>query len=114
VKIIGTRAPHSVVDELTQDAPRTRTLEVCLHKSVREPFRGLSSAPPNGLRSLSRLSVETHSVPQIRGGGAKTIQALERIKQNQNALDGTDLKLLQTLCSFSMMCGLWVYPHWNF
>ena len=48
VTIIGTRAPRSVVDELTQDIHRIRTLEIRLHKVAREPFRGLSKAPPDG------------------------------------------------------------------
>jgi len=106
VTIIGTRAPQSVVDELAQAAHRIRTLEICLHKAAREPFRGLSSAPPDGLCSLSRLAVEAHSVPQTRGAEPPTIQALERIEQDQNALDGTDLNLLQTLPMLTSLTAL--------
>jgi len=106
VTIIGTRAPESVVDELAQAAHRIRALEICLHKAAREPFRGLSSAPPDGLCSLSRLAVETHSVPQTRGEEPHTIQVLERIEQDQNALDGTDLNLLQTLPMLTSLTAL--------
>src|SRR5258706_12299670 len=103
VTIIGTRAPRSVVDELAQDAHRIRTLEICLRKAAREPFRGLSRAPPDGLCSLSRLAVETHSVAQTGEAGPKTIRALGRIKQDQNALDATDLNLLMTLPMLSSL-----------
>jgi hypothetical protein len=106
VTIVGTRAPSSVVDELARDAHRIRTLDICLHKAAREPFRGLSAAPPDGLCSLSRLAVETHSVAQTEGSGPKTIKALERIKQDQNALDATDLNLLQTLPMLSSLTSL--------
>jgi hypothetical protein len=106
VTIVGTRAPSSVVDELAQGAHRIRTLDICLHKAAREPFRGLSTAPPDGLCSLSRLAVETHSVAQTEGAGPKTIKALERIKQDQNALDATDLNLLQTLPMLSSLTSL--------
>ena len=106
VTIIGTRAPRSIVDELTHDAHRIRTLEICLHKAAREPFRSLSKAPPDGLCSLSRLAVETHSVAETERGGPETIRALERIKQDQNALDANDLNLLQTLPMFSSLTAL--------
>ena len=106
VTIIGTRAPSSVVDELAKDAHRIRTLEIRLHKAAREPFRGLSKAPPDGLCSLSRLAVETHSVDQTRGAPPKTIQALERMKQDQNALDANDLNLLQALPMLSSLTSL--------
>jgi len=106
VTIIGTRAPESVVDELAQAAHRIRTLEICLQRAAREPFRGLSSAPPDGLCSLSRLSVETHSAPQTRGAEPLTTQALERIKQDQNSLDGTDLNLLHTLPMLTSLTAL--------
>jgi len=106
VTIVGTCAPGSVVDELAQDAHRIRTLEICLHKAAREPFRGLSTAPPDGLRSLSRLAVETHNVARTGEAGPKTIKALERIKQDQNALDATDLNLLQTLPMLSSLTSL--------
>jgi hypothetical protein len=106
VTIVGTRAPRSVVDDLATDAHRIRTLDISLHKSAREPFRGLSKAPPGGLCSLSRLAVETHSVAQTGGAGPKTIRALERIKQDQNALDATDLNLLKTLPMLSSLTSL--------
>ena len=105
VTIIGTHAPCSVVDELSKDAHRIRALEICLHKAAREPFRGLSKAPPDGLRSLSRLAVEAHCVAETKGG-PKTAQALERIKQDQNALDVNDLNLLQTLPMLSSLTSL--------
>ncbi len=78
VTIIGTRAPLSVVDDLFQDVHRIRTLEICLHKAAREPFRGLIKAPPDGLCSLSRLAVETHGVAQTEGAVSKTIRAIEQ------------------------------------
>ncbi len=106
VTIIGTRAPLSVVNELAQDAHRIRTLEICLRKAAREPFRGLSRAPPDGLCSLSRLAVETHSVAQTTGAVSKTIMAIERIKQDQNVLDATDLNLLMTLPVLSSLTAL--------
>jgi len=106
VMIVGTRAPGSVVDELAQDAHRIRTLEICLHKAAREPFRGLSKASPDGLCSLSRLAVETHRVAQTGESGPKTIKALERIKQDQNALDANDLNLLKTLPMLSSLTSL--------
>jgi Leucine-rich repeat (LRR) protein len=106
VTIVGTRAPTLVVDELGQGAHRIRTLEICLHKAAREPFRRLSTAPPDGLCSLSRLAVETHSVAQTGVAGPKTIMALERIKQDQNALEATDLNLLQTLPMLSSLTSL--------
>ena len=106
VIIIGTRAPCSVVNELVKDAHRIRVLEICLHKAAREPLRGLSTAPPDGLCSLSRLAVETHSVAQTGGAGPKTIRAIERIKQDQNALDTTDLYLLQALPILSSLTAL--------
>jgi hypothetical protein len=106
VTIVGTRAPSSVIDELAQDAHRIHTLEICLHKAAREPFRGLSTAPPDGLCSLSRLALETRSVAQTEGAGPKTIKALERIIQDQNALDATDLNLLQTLPMLSSLTSL--------
>ena len=106
VTIIGTHAPRSIIDGLFQDAHRIRTLEIRLRKAAREPFRGLSKAPPDGLCSLSRLAVETHSVPQTSGVGRKTIQVLEQIKQDQNALDETDLNLLQTLPMLSSLTSL--------
>ena len=106
VAIFGTRAPRSVVDELINDVHRIRTLEIRLHKAAREPFRSLSTAPPDGLCSLSRLAVETHSVDQTRRAGPETILALERIKQDQNALDGNDLNDLQTLPMLSSLTAL--------
>ena len=106
VTIIGTRAPLSVVNELTQDAHRIRTLNICLRKAAREPFRGLSKAPPDGLRSLSHLTVETHNVAQTPGAGSQTIRAIERIKQDRNALDATDLNLLMTLPMLSSLTAL--------
>ena len=106
VTIIGTRAPSTIVDELARDAHRIRTLEIRLHKAAREPFRGLSKAPPDGLHSLSRLAVETHNVAQTGGAGPRTIQALERMKQDENALDANDLKLLQTLPMLSSLTSL--------
>jgi len=106
VTIVGTRAPGSIVDELAQSAHRIRTLEICLHKAARGAFRGLSTAPPNGLCSLSRLAVETYSVGQTGGKGPETINALERNKQDQNALDAIDLNLLQTLPMLSSLTSL--------
>jgi len=106
VTIIGTHAPESVVDELAQAAHRIHALDICLHKAAREPFRGLSSAPPDGLCSLSCLAVETHSEPQIRGAKPQTTQALERIEQDQNSLDGTDMNLLQTLPMLTSLTAL--------
>ena len=106
VTIIGTRAPLSVVDELALDAHRIRTLEISLHKAAREPFRGLLKAPPDGLCSLSRLDIETHNVAQTPGAGSKTIRAIEQIKQDQNALDATDLNLLMTLPMLSSLTAL--------
>ena len=106
VTIIGTRAPLSVVNELAQEAHRIRTLEICLHKAAREPFRGLSQASPDGLCSLSRLAVETHSVAKTRGAVPKSILAIERIKQDQNVLDPTDLNLLMTLPMLSSLTAL--------
>jgi len=106
VTIIGTRAPLSVVNELAQDAHRIRALEICLRTAAREPFRGLSKTPPDGLCSLSRLAVETHSVAQTGEAGPKTIRALGRIKQDQNALDATDLNLLMTLPMLSSLTAL--------
>ena len=106
VMIIGTRAPCSVVDVLANEAHRIHTLEICLHKAAREPFRGLSKAPPDGLCSLSHLAVETHSVTQTGGAGPQTIQALKRVKQDENALDGNDLHLLQTLPMLSSLTSL--------
>ena len=106
VTIIGTRAPRSVVDELAQDAHRIRALEICLHKAAREPFRGLSTAAPEGLCSLSRLNVETRSVAQAGEAGPKTIRALERIKQEQNTLDLNDLNIIQTLPMLSSLTAL--------
>ena len=106
VTIIGTRAPLLVVHKLAQDAHRIRALNICLRKLAREPFRGLSKASPDGLRSLSRLAVETHSVAQTPGVGPKTIRAIERIKQDQNVLDATDLNLLMTLSMLSSLTAL--------
>ena len=106
VTIIGTRAPESVVDKLAQAAHRIRALEICLHKAAREPFRGLSSAPPDGLCSLSRLAVVTYSVAQARDAEPQAIQALERVEQDQNALDGMDLNLLQTLPMLESLTAL--------
>jgi hypothetical protein len=113
VTIVGTRAPRLVVDELAQDAHRIRTLDICLHKAAREPFRGLSTAPPDGLRSLSRLAVETHSVAQTERAVPKTIRALEQIIQDQNALDATDLNLLQTLPMLSSLTSLFLHDVGN-
>ena len=106
VTIVGTRAPLSVADELAQNAHRIRTLDICLHKAAREPFRGLSQAPPDGLCSLSRLAVETQNVAQTGEAGPKTVRALEQIKQDQNALEATDLNLLMTLPMLSSLTAL--------
>ena len=106
VTIIGTRATRSVVDNLARDAHRIRALDICLHKAAREPFRGLSKAPPDGLRSLDRLAIETHNVAQTPGAGPQTTRAIERIKQDQNALDATDLNLLMTLPMLSSLTAL--------
>jgi len=106
VTIVGTRAPRSVVDGLAPEAHRIRTLDICLHKLAREPFRGLIQAPPDGLCSLSRLAVETHSMAQTRGAGPKTIKPFKRVKKDQNALDATDLNLLQALPLLSSLTSL--------
>ena len=106
VTIIGTRAPHSVVDELSHHAHRIRTLEIRLRKAAREPFRNLSQVPPDGLRSLSLLAVDTYRLHQTEGAGAQTIKALKRIKQSQNAFDETDLNVLQTLPMLSSLTAL--------
>ena len=112
VRIIGTRAPLSVVDELAQDVHRIRTLEICLRKAAREPFRGLSRAPPDGLCSLSRLAVGTHSAAQTEGAVSKSIRTIERIKLDQNALDATDLNLLMTLPVLSSLTALVLHDVW--
>ena len=106
VIIIGTRAPHSVVEKLAQNAHRIRMLDICLRNAAREPFRSLSTAPPDGLCSLSRLAVETHSVAQAGKSGPRTIQALERIKQDQNSLDLNDLNIIQALPVLSSLTAL--------
>ena len=106
VTIIGTRAPLLVVHKLAQDAHRIRALNICLRKLAREPFRGLSKAPPNGLSSLSRLAVETQNVAQTEEAGPNTVRAIEQIKQDQNVLDATDLNLLMTLSMLSSLTAL--------
>ena len=106
VTIIGVRAPLSVVHKLAQDAHRIRALNICLRKLAREPFRGLSKAPPNGLSSLSRLAVETQNVAQTEEAGPNTVRAIEQIKQDQNVLDATDLNLLMTLPMLSSLTAL--------
>ena len=106
VTIIGTRAPRSTVEELAKNAHRIRILDICLRNTAREPFRSLSTAPPDGLCSLSRLAVETHKVAQAGRSGPRTIQALERIKQDQNSLDLNDLNIIQALPMLSSLTAL--------
>ena len=63
----------------------------------------------------------THSVAQTRGALHKTIQALKRIKQDENALDANDLNLLQTLPMLTSLTSLVLHyvgivdiPNWSF
>src|SRR5260221_4203425 len=107
VTVMGAELPRPVLDSLVPHGHRILSLEIRLQKEAREPFRVLRNAPSGGLRILSRLAVG----PLRREGGGRLLDApagpaLESAKAHNNALDATDMNVIQLLPALRSLTAL--------
>ena len=104
IAITGVCATNEIVNGLTPHVHRIRALELFLYREARVPFRVLGGTPPDGLRCLSRLAIESASYNEKSSVPSK--HPLERANDDQNTINETDLFLIKSLPSLSSLNAL--------
>ena len=104
IAITGVCASNEIVNGLTPHVHRIQSLELFMYREARVPFRVLGSAPPNGLSSLCRLSIESASYNENTSLSSK--HPLERASRDRNAISETDLFLIKSLPLLSSLNAL--------
>jgi hypothetical protein len=104
ITITGVCASDELVNGLIPHVHRIRALELCLYREARVPFRALGGTPPDGLRSLCRLAIESASYNENRLVPPK--HPLERANDDQNTINETDLFLINSLPLLSSLTAL--------
>jgi len=104
IAITGVCASDEIFNDLIPHVHRIRSLELCLYREARIPFRVLGGTPPDGLSSLCRLSIEPASYHD--DGFVLSKHLLESASRNQNAIDDTDLFLIKSLPLLSSLTAI--------
>ena len=104
IAITGVCASDEIINGLIPHVHRIRALELLLYREARVPFRVLGGAPPGGLGSLRRLSIESASYNENISVPSK--HPLERASDDQNTINETDLFFIKSLPLLSSIKAL--------